>query len=330
MKAAEVGGTRAMTSLARVVAEGLAAKHKRLPPWLFYDAEGSALYEQITELDEYYPTRTEKKIFEHYAEAMAETMGGIEPVTVVELGAGTAQKTIVLLRALSRRVVTTFVPVDVSPSALAVAKTRVGLELPSVKVHTLEATHEQAFGELRRLPQRKVVLFIGSSIGNFEDDDAIHLLSGVQRSLGREGVFILGTDLKKSPARLVPAYDDNRGVTARFNLNVLARINRELGGCFELDRFRHVALWNEAESRIEMHLESRVAQQVWVQSLGMSFGFTAGERIHTESSIKYDLVHVDRLLAASGLSRLRTFEDEERLFAVHLIKAIRPGEALRG
>lgn len=328
MKAAEVGTERAAQSVATIVAEGLAAKKKRLPAWLFYDAEGSALFEQITELDEYYPTRTEKKIFEQNAEAMADTMVGGDPVTVVELGAGTAQKTVLLLRALSRRVATTFVPVDVSPSALAVAKARVLHELPGVRVRELEATHEQAFRELRRLPGRKVVLFIGSSIGNYEDEEAVHLLSGVQRALGRDGVFILGTDLKKSPARLVPAYDDARGVTARFNLNMLARINRELGGRFELERFRHVALWNEAESRIEMHLESRMAQHVWVESLGTSFRFEEGERIHTESSIKYDTAHVDSLLGASGLSRLRTFEDAERLFAVHLIRSIRLSEAL--
>ncbi len=306
------------------VGAGLGADAKWLPPWLFYDAEGSALYEQITELDEYYPTRTERRIFEHQADAIIDVAFGPRPerATIVELGAGTAQKTVVLLRALARRAShTTFVPVDVSGSALAVACARVGHDLPRVQVRAIEATHEAAFAEIRRLPGPKAVLFIGSSIGNYEDDDAVSLLSGVQRALGRGGALVLGTDLVKSPDILVPAYDDAKGITAAFNLNVLARINRELGGRFALDRFRHVALWNAGRSRIEMHLESTTEQTVRVDRLERAFHFEAGERIHTESSVKYDRAHIDRLLGASGLVRERTFEDDQHLFAVHVARA---------
>jgi len=308
-----------LDALAAVVARGLSGSPKRLPAWVFYDAAGSALYEQITELDEYYPTRTEKKIFEHHAESMVDMLVDARPLSLIELGAGTAAKTVVLLRALAKRVATTFVPVDVSPSALSVARARVGHELPEVEVRELIATHERALSKLETLPGKKVILFIGSSIGNYEDDEAVHLLSGVSRALGPDGVFVLGTDLKKSPARLVAAYDDAQGVTARFNLNALARINRELGGRFLLERFAHVALWNEERSRIEMHLESRGPQEVFIEALGRTFHFEDGERIHTESSVKYDLDHVDRLLEASGLARKRSFHDEDRWFAVHLI-----------
>jgi len=320
----------AESPVARAVAAGLGADKKWLPAWMFYDAEGSALYEQITELEEYYPTRTERRIFERHADAMVVGAFGDAPerATMIELGAGTAAKTVVLLRALARRAPWAgFVPVDVSGSALVLARARVKHELPRVEVRAIEATHEEAFAEIKRLPGPKCVLFIGSSIGNYEDGAAVHLLAGVQRALGRGGALVLGTDLRKSPQVLVPAYDDARGVTAAFNLNLLARINRELGGHFALERFRHVALWNDEASQIEMHLESVGAQSVRVDALGRSYQFADGERIHTESSVKYDLARVDRLLAASGFVRERTFEDDDRLFAVHLARVRGPTPA---
>ena len=311
--------------IAHAVASGLERAAKSLPAWLFYDDEGSRLYEQITRLPEYYPWRAEREIFVSYGDALvagarAEWNG---PRHVVELGAGTAEKSSLLVAAVARQQrCTVFMPIDVSGAALAVATTRLAATLPDVDVRPFVGQHEDAFPAIRALGPRRLVMFIGSSIGNFEDDEAEQLLAGVRRSVVTGGALLLGTDLKKDPAVLVPAYDDAAGVTAAFNKNVLARINRELGGTFDLDTFRHVALWNEARSRIEMHLESRCDQRVDIAALGTTVSFARGERIHTESSVKYDLGRVDRLLRAGGWRREQTFYDEGRRFAVHLARAI--------
>src|SRR5450755_4254918 len=239
----------------RAVSEGLLQRHKRLPPWLFYDAEGSALFEKITELPEYYPTRAERSIFEEQGDALVAAAGGTAPLHIAELGAGTATKSQILLRAAVRRQGRTlFVPTDVAPAPLAIAVARFAREEPEVDVAPVVGHHERALDSVRALADRQLVLFIGSSIGNYEDDEAREFLRAIRRSLRVGGALLLGTDLRKSPSVLVPAYDDAQGVTARFNKNILARINRQLGGHFDLTRFKHVALWNGEESRIEMHL----------------------------------------------------------------------------
>lgn len=308
-------------TLIRDVLEGLSAPRKRLPSYLFYDQHGSALYEQITELPEYYPTRTERKILETHADEIVALAaeGSEKPLQVVELGAGTASKTQIILQAVvarQRRCV--FLPIDVSAAALDEAQARLRAQLPAVEVRPFVGHHQDAFQTIQQLGPRRLVLFIGSSIGNFEDADAIALLRGVRRSLTPGGALLLGTDLRKSPEILIPAYDDAQGVTAAFNKNILAHLNRELGAHFDLDAFRHVALWNEGQSRVEMHLESLRAQRVRVEGLDRSFLFEAGERIHTESSIKYDDERVDGILGACGFRRRRTFTDPRGLFAVHL------------
>jgi dimethylhistidine N-methyltransferase len=213
----------------------------------------------------------------------------------------------------------TFRPADVSRAALRVAAARIReQERDLVEVHPIVATHEVALRRVKELERPLFVLFIGSSIGNYDDDDAVKLLRAVRDAMGRSGVFLLATDLRKSVEILLPAYDDAQGVTAAFNKNVLARINRELGGRFDLDRFRHVAVWNEAASAVEMHLESLVDQTVPIELLGMRVYFREGERIHTESSHKYDRERVEALLARGGFRRARTFEDERAWFGVHL------------
>ena len=312
-------------AIAADVRRGLAAAPKSLPPYLFYDDEGSALYERITELPEYYLTRAEREIFETHASeivALAADRNG-RPLRVVELGAGSAAKTQVLLRAVvERQGRCSYVPIDISAAAIEQGRLRLRSVLPEVQVAPLVMTHEQALGALRldAVPS-SLVLFIGSSIGNFEDDEASAILRGLADALGEGTPLLLGTDLRKSPDLLVRAYDDAAGVTAAFNKNLLRRINRELGGHFELERFRHVALWNAAASRIEMHLESTVMQEVAIDGLDHCARFEAGETIHTESSIKYDLPRVEALLGAGGFALQRTFHDAERRFAVHLARA---------
>jgi dimethylhistidine N-methyltransferase len=316
---------RVVAPIAADVRRGLTARRKWLPPYLFYDDAGSALYEEITELPEYYPTRTERAIFEAHADAIVGRFfaAGGSPVGVVELGAGSATKTQLVLDAVLRRQPRcTYVPIDVSPAALTAAARRLRSELPAVDVRPIVGTHEAAFPALGDLPPRQLVLFIGSSIGNLDDGHAAALLGGLRRALGPESWLLLGTDLRKSPEILVPAYDDAAGVTAAFNLNVLTRINRELGGGFDLARFRHVARWNDAASQIEMHLASLVAQEVPIDALGLRVRFARGETIHTESSIKYDLPRVERLLGAAGFRLASTDYDDARLFAVHLARSV--------
>lgn len=312
-------------AIAHDVRRGLSATPKTLPPHLFYDAAGSALYERITELPEYYLTRAEREIFESNAGQIVALAAGDsrQPLGIIELGAGSASKTEVLLRAVvERQAQCRYVPIDVSAAAIDEAQRRLRSVLPQVRVTPLITTHERALQALRDVPSPQLVLFIGSSIGNFEDPEASALLRGLRDALGRDVWLLLGTDLRKSPDVLLRAYDDGAGVTAAFNKNLLSRINAELGGHFELDRFRHVARWNESASRIEMHLESTLRQDVAIDELDLCVRFDAGETIHTESSIKYDLPRVERLLAAGGFARQQTFQDAERRFAVHLARGI--------
>jgi L-histidine N-alpha-methyltransferase len=181
-------------------------------------------------------------------------------------------------------------------------------------------THEYAVHAMHDVPRPALLLFIGSSVGNFEDVEASGLLASFGRALGPDTTVLLGTDIPKSPAVLVRAYDDGAGVTAAFNKNVLTRINRELGGHFSLERFQHVASWNETESRIEMHLRSSVAHAVPIDALGLTVRFDAGETIHTESSIKYTVPRAERILRSAGFLLEQTFYDSERRFAVHLAR----------
>jgi dimethylhistidine N-methyltransferase len=309
--------------VARDVRRGLTRDKKMLPPWLFYDDEGSRLYEEITKLAEYYPTRTERAILEANAEAIVERVAaGASTVHALELGAGTGEKSQIVARAIARRQSrATFVPCDVSAAPLAILRARFAREAPEVRVRTVVGHHDAACAALRALPNAQLAMFLGSSIGNYEGDDAIDLLARIRRSVRAGAALLLGTDVRKSADVLVPAYDDADGVTAAFNKNVLVRINRELGGTFVLDRFRHVAVWNDAASRIEMHLQSTIDQLVAIDALDLEVRFRRGERIHTESSVKYDDASVDAMLGAAGFVREQTFRDERALFAVHVARA---------
>jgi dimethylhistidine N-methyltransferase len=307
-------------ALAEDVRRGLTAQPKTLPPHLFYDEVGSRLYERITELPEYYLTRAERRMLSSHArEIIGRVAGRGGLLSVVELGAGSSSKTEVLLRAtLERQARCLYVPIDVSRGALAAARRRLGDVLPRVQVRPLAMTYESGLRTLGEVPPPRLVLFIGSSVGNMADDDASALLRCVRRALPGETWLLLGTDLRKDPEVLRVAYDDAAGVTAAFNKNLLARINRELGGHFDLDRFRHVARWNAAASRVEMHLESVEAHEVAVDALGLRIRFDAGETIHTESCAKYDLPRVEALLAAGGFALDTTYTDHEHGFAVHV------------
>ncbi|HEY8211228.1 MAG TPA: L-histidine N(alpha)-methyltransferase [Myxococcaceae bacterium] len=305
--------------LLSAVRQGLTAQPKRLPPYLFYDREGSQLFEAITELPEYYLTRSELQLFQAHGPAIAAAAGEVS--AVVEFGSGSAKKTQVLLEALLRSSPkAAFVAVDVSAAAVEMTRATLRARFPSLEVVPIQDEFHRALGKVQERPGRKLVLFIGSSVGNFDGAEAVELLAGLRAAMRPGDALLLGTDLRKDPALLVPAYDDAQGVTARFNKNLLARINRELGGHFDPDAFRHVAVWNGEASRIEMHLESVRAQVVAVDGLEMSVRFERGERIHTESSYKYTPEMVEEILRRAGFQREHTWTDDRGLFAEHLAR----------
>ena len=297
--------------------EGLGASPKRLPAWLFYDEAGSALFEQITELPEYYLTRTERAIFESFAAEILQAAGS--SLTLVELGAGTASKTSILIEELlERQARALFYPIDVSPSALQEAVTQLGRQFPQLRVNPIIADYTGGVEALNRISGRKLVLYIGSSIGNFEPDESVRILRRIRRTLRAGDALLLGADFAKSPKILLPAYDDAQGVTAAFNKNILARLNRELDADFDLDAFRHVALWNKRCSRMEMSLESVRAQQVFLPLLEVDVEFAAGERVHTENSYKYTMEMIETILRESGFKLEQSWQDRQKWFGVHL------------
>ena len=309
--------------VAEAVREGLASHPKRLPPWLFYDETGSQLFEQITELDEYYLTRTERSIFETHAGVMIARAAAGDRLRIAELGAGSADKTRLLLAAAARRQgPVAYEPMDVSHTALIAACERIERELPRVQVAPLVVDYTLGMGLLpASRGERRLVLYIGSSIGNFEPDEAARLLSNVRASLRPGDALLLGVDLVKDESVLLAAYDDRAGVTAAFNRNVLVRLNRELGADFNSDAFKHRAIWNAACSRIEMHLQSCTTQTVRLSDLEMSVAFGSGETIHTENSYKYRPGKAEKMLARAGFSTNATWTDERGWFAVILGRA---------
>jgi len=322
-RAAALGGVDVATldAVAAAAREGLLGRRKHLPPWLLYDERGSELFDEITRLPEYYPTRTERAILARDAAAIVSTAG--MPLEIVELGSGSAEKTELLLAELSahqRHV--TYTPVDVSPTALDAAAERLR-RLPRVTVRPLVARYPDELGLLHApAAARRLVLFLGSNIGNYDPAGARALLAGVARSLRAGDALLLGADLRKPASVLVPAYDDARGVTAAFNLNLLVRLNRELGADFDVARFRHVARWNARRSRMEMFLESTARQRVVIAALGAAVTFARGERIHTESSYKLTKTAIRLLLARAGFRVEARWEDARRWFAVTLARRV--------
>jgi L-histidine Nalpha-methyltransferase len=308
------------SAIANDVLRGFTSSPKSLPPRLFYDARGSELFEAITRLPEYYLTRTERAIFEQYAQEMVAAAG--DGLSIIELGAGTAEKTTVLLRAaLKRQFSLSYFPVDVSSSALDVARQRLADELPRLTVEPIVSDYTQGLKQLGNIHGRKLVLYIGSSIGNFEPDEAAAILRRIRQSLHTGDSLLLGTDLVKKESILHAAYNDKQGVTAAFNLNILQRMNRELGADFKLRRFRHEAVWNPAASRIEMYLVSLATQLVHIPALDLKIPFAEGERIHTENSYKFTSETINGIVSAAGFSLERSWTDPQNYFAVHLARA---------
>jgi L-histidine Nalpha-methyltransferase len=302
-------------SFADHVINGLGDDPKWLSAKYFYDVAGSDLFERITALPEYYPTRTELSILEHRAGEMS----GYVPLSaaLVEFGAGSSRKARLLIEAAPQ--LAAYVPVDISAEFLAQEAAGVRRDIPWIAVLPVAADFTRDFdlpAQIRNRP--RVGFFPGSTIGNFEPEDATEFLRQAGRILGGGATMIVGVDLIKDEAVLNAAYDDAAGVTAKFNLNVLTRMNRELGGNFDLASFRHRAFYNAANHRIEMHLESLQAQSVTVA--GRAFEFRKGETIHTENSYKYTVQSFRALAEAAGWRPVKTWTDERGYFSVHALK----------
>lgn len=296
------------------VLSGLARSSKRLSPKFFYDRRGSQLFDAITELPEYYPTRTEIGILKKHGETIADFLG--EDCLLLELGSGSSKKIRVLLDALKPAA---YMPMDISREHLLGSAQALVADYPALEVHAACADFAADF-ELPYCPEHlsRAAFFPGSSIGNFEPAQARELLQRVADYLGEGGKLLIGVDLKKDAGVLHAAYNDEQQVTAAFNLNLLQRINRELGADFDLQAFSHDAFYNASEGRVEMHLVSRSEQTVTVA--GESFDFDEGETIHTESSYKYDVEEFLSLAERAGFVSDQVWTDDQQLFSVHCLR----------
>jgi L-histidine N-alpha-methyltransferase len=310
-------GPDSRATLARDVRRGLSASPKSLPPKYFYDELGSQLFDRICDTPEYYQTRTEHALLESIAERVVAQPG---PTHLVELGSGAARKTRVLLDAIERSGQTClYVPFDVSERMLIDTTDRLLREYPWLAVHGIVGDYDR---HLHALPagERHLFLFLGSTIGNFDVDETQRFLSHIAGHMGEGDRLLLGADLVKDIGVLERAYNDTQGLTAQFNKNVLRVLNRELDAGFDLRRFRHIALYNAAQSRIEMHLEATVSHRVPIVALEMDVNFSAGERILTEISRKFSRDSIVTMLASAELELMQWFVPANDYFALALVR----------
>ena len=305
----------AQQSFLNEVLAGLAKSQKQIPAKFFYDRRGCELFSTICELPEYYLTHTEIAMMQQLAVEMAQLLGA--GCLLIEYGSGTSRKTRILLEHLRPPA---YMPVDIACEQLRASSRELAQAFPGMQVIAVCADYSEPVV----LPEcvvpgvkRKVIYFSGSTIGNFTRAETVVFLKRALQTVGPGGAMLVGVDLKKPQAQLDAAYNDSRGVTAEFNLNLLARINRELKGDFRLENFRHRAFYNATKSRIEMHLESLVEQQVTIQD--RRFDFIAGETIHTENSYKYSVGEFQQLARQAGFEPLRAWTDAQHLFSVHYL-----------
>ena len=302
-------------ALRRDVRDGLTQQPKTLPPKWFYDAVGSDLFDQITRLPEYYPTRAEAQILAARAGEIA-TASGAD--TLVELGSGTSEKTRALLDALREQgSLRRFIPFDVDPSVLQLAGQAIQQEYPGVEINAVCGDFEEHLGKIPAVG-RRLVAFLGSTLGNLTPGPRAEFLVSVSEMMQPGDTLLLGTDLVKDVDRLVRAYDDSAGVTAQFNRNVLTVVNRELGADFDVPAYEHVAKWNADEERIEMWLRSTRPQRVHITALDLDVDFADGEEMLTEVSCKFRRSGVDAELAAAGLERTHWWTDDAGDFGLSL------------
>lgn len=310
-----------LAGLAEDVRKGLTAYPKRFLPKYFYDELGSQLFEAICLLPEYYLTRAENEILARYADEIAAAVDGQK--TLVEMGSGSASKTRLIIEALLRsQGELLFMPVDISVTALESSSRILLQSYPQLRIEAFAADYFAGLAEVGKKPRRRTLaLFLGSNISNFDPDEAMRFLRAMRKVLNNGDALLLGADLKKDRVTLEAAYNDALGVTSAFNLNVLARINRELGGTFDLHAFRHHAFYNETAGRIEIYIESLKHQTVRIEKLDLEVNFETGELIHTENSYKYDMAGIARLAGETGFAYSRSWFDSQERFSSNLLLA---------
>lgn len=311
------------SEFARAVRTGLTSRPKYLPCRFFYDEEGSQLFEEICELPEYYLTRAERAILREHAQEIAGRFAG--PVTLAELGSGSASKTRILIEALlARHGALRYVPVDISHSMLEESSRALLQEYGSLEILAIAAEYREGLRRLAGETTRpKLILWLGSNVGNLYRKEAGEFLESLQKLMAPHDRLLVGIDLRKERDMIERAYDDARGVTAKFNLNLLARINRELGGQFDLTAFGHRAIYNQEEGRVEIYLVSKKAQAVPIEGLDLVVPFKKGETIDTEYSFKYSPEEIESLAFGAGLRIERQWFDKRHRFSVNLLAPVR-------
>ena len=306
--------TITLTPLAEDVFNGLQAKNKFLSSKYFYDAKGDELFQQIMQLDEYYLTRKELEIFNTHKDSILEAINDGEPFRIIELGAGDGTKTKILLKHfLDRGIDFTYTPVDISGNVLEILEENLKAEMPDLKIESYEGDYFDALADISESPEKDIVFFLGSTVGNFAQGEAESFLTKLQQILKPGDLLFMGVDLKKDPSIILDAYNDSQGVTREFNLNLLDRINAELDGNFDRDQFQHYPYYNPHTGECRSYLISRIEQTVVIGSA--EFHFRAWEAIFIEISKKYDQPQLDELALISGFRTLNSFLDRDHWFA---------------
>lgn len=296
------------------ILQGLKAQYKTLPSKYFYDAKGDELFQQIMHLDEYYLTNKELEIFNNHKQGILETMSDGEPFRIIELGAGDGLKTKILLKHFAEVGVDfTYTPVDISGNVLEILEQNLRVEIPNLKLETYQGDYFDALNEISSQPEKDIVFFLGSNIGNFSQLKAVSFLSTLRASLKPSDMLFMGVDMKKDPSAILDAYNDSEGVTREFNLNLLDRINRELDGNIDREKFIHYPYYNPQTGECRSYLISTVHQEVHVA--GEKITFRAWEAIFMEISKKYDEVQLEELAEQTGFKRVRSFQDQENWFS---------------
>jgi L-histidine Nalpha-methyltransferase len=325
----KTANSRLISEFAQDVREGLLSSKKKLKPIYLYDEIGSLLFERICLQEEYYPTRTERMILKDFSPDIVK-MQNDNHISILELGSGSSDKTRILLESfLSKQKPLYYFPIDVSHSILYETIHKLSTDLSDLYIKGIASDYLEGIVKVRdyinsnhNLPNKKLILFLGSSIGNFEPDEVIDFLRIINTIMDKQDMLLIGFDLQKNAKTIEAAYNDSAGITAKFNLNLLTRINRELGGDFHVGDFEHLAFYNENKARMEMHLLSKLDQHVRIRGISETFFFKKNETIHTENSYKYTLRQISILAENSGFKVLKDFTDKKKWYDLALFSPI--------